>query len=111
MHRRAASHSYWHNPCISVNFRPVAFEQVAVNVAAMGWRSYGGGIFSGGCTTDKCSLDHVVQAVGYKRPGELGGQSHAQQERQHHRVRAIGYEVEGNIESDPVEGFWIIRNS
>jgi len=41
---------------------------VAVNVAAMPWELYKGGIFEGGCKTGalaSCDLDHVVQAVGY----------------------------------------------
>ena len=42
---------------------------IAVNVAAMPWEIYRGGIFSGGCKTGgllaSCDLDHVVQAVGY----------------------------------------------
>ena len=40
---------------------------VAVTVAA-NWASYGGGIFSGGCSNfpgSSCTLDHAVVAVGY----------------------------------------------
>ena len=41
---------------------------LAVNVAAMPWEIYGGGIFDGGCGAGKsCDLDHVVQAVGYAK--------------------------------------------
>lgn len=39
---------------------------VSVTVAA-NWGSYGGGIFSGGCTSTSCSLDHGVVAVGYDK--------------------------------------------
>ena len=54
---------------------------VAVNVAA-NWAIYGGGIFSGGCDTTACTLNHVVVAEGYSQPGA----------------------------TDP-EGYWTIRNS
>jgi len=37
---------------------------VAVSVAA-NWGRYGGGVFSGGCTSSSCSIDHAVLAVGY----------------------------------------------
>jgi len=43
---------------------------IAVNVAA-NWGRYGGGIYSGGCSTaDNCDLDHIVAAVGYDKSGE-----------------------------------------
>lgn len=35
--------------------------------AGTDWRTYGGGIFSGGCTEDDCVLDHVVVAYGYRK--------------------------------------------
>ena len=55
---------------------------VAVNVAA-NWQHYSGGVFSGGCTADSCTLDHVVVATGYQKdlPFGVGG------------------------------GYWLIRNS
>lgn len=37
---------------------------VSVSVAA-NWGRYGGGIFEGGCSSNSCSIDHAVQAVGY----------------------------------------------
>jgi len=37
---------------------------VSVTVAA-NWGGYGGGVFSGGCTSSNCDLDHGVVAVGY----------------------------------------------
>jgi len=37
---------------------------VAVSVAA-NWGRYGGGIYSGGCSANSCSIDHAVLAVGY----------------------------------------------
>ena len=39
---------------------------IAVNVAA-NWKLYGGGIFSGGCDTNACTLNHVVVAEGYSQ--------------------------------------------
>jgi hypothetical protein len=101
-------------------------------VAALGWRSYGGGIFSGGCSPDECELDHVVQAVGYAKPG--GGLA----KRSHEPVRdepsgfsetaephpdaddvepgrsSVGARRgtdEGGLVSLGEEGYWIIRNS
>lgn len=38
---------------------------IAVNVAASPWSSYGGGIFSGGCSADNCILNHIVALEGY----------------------------------------------
>jgi len=37
---------------------------VAVSVAA-NWGSYGGGVYSGGCSGSSCGIDHAVVAVGY----------------------------------------------
>jgi len=37
---------------------------VSVSVAA-NWGRYGGGVFSGGCTSSSCSINHAVLAVGY----------------------------------------------
>jgi len=37
---------------------------VAVSVAA-NWGRYGGGVFEGGCSSNSCSIDHAVLAVGY----------------------------------------------
>lgn len=57
---------------------------VAVNVAAesgLGWKSYGGGVFSGGCEAESCVIDHVVVATGYAKPSA----------------------------SEP--GYWLVRNS
>lgn len=42
---------------------------IAVNVAA-NWNNYGGGIFSGGCTSRSCTLDHIVAIYGYDKTGE-----------------------------------------
>jgi len=39
---------------------------VAVSVAA-NWGRYAGGIFSGGCTSSSCTIDHAVLAVGYSQ--------------------------------------------
>merc|ERR1712187_1057877 len=39
---------------------------VAVSVAA-NWGRYEGGIFSGSCSDDDCSIDHAVVAVGYDK--------------------------------------------
>ncbi len=54
---------------------------VAVNVAA-NWKTYGGGVFSGGCDASGCTLNHVVVAEGYSQPG-----------------------------ASDAEGWWTIRNS
>merc|ERR1712150_237343 len=35
-----------------------------VSVSA-NWGRYGGGVFSGGCSSNSCSIDHAVLAVGY----------------------------------------------
>merc|ERR1712226_431793 len=32
---------------------------------AANWGSYGGGVYSGGCQSRSCSIDHAVLAVGY----------------------------------------------
>merc|ERR1711957_1149512 len=41
---------------------------VSVNVAAMQWSSYGGGIYAGCSSTGgDNTIDHVVQAVGYSK--------------------------------------------
>lgn len=37
---------------------------LAINVAAMAWKSYSEGVYTG-CTADTTSIDHVVQLVGY----------------------------------------------
>jgi cathepsin L len=37
---------------------------VAVSVAA-NWGMYGGGVYEGGCSSNSCSIDHAVLAVGY----------------------------------------------
>lgn len=42
---------------------------MAVNVAA-NWMSYGGGIYSGGCSSNNCVLDHIVALYGYDKAGE-----------------------------------------
>lgn len=39
---------------------------VSVTVAA-NWGMYGGGVFSGGCRSSSCDLDHGVVAVGYSK--------------------------------------------
>lgn len=48
---------------------------VAVSVATTGWSTYGGGIFSGGCSYPlspllDCTLNHVVVVVGYDTTGD-----------------------------------------
>lgn len=39
---------------------------VSVTVAA-NWGGYGGGVYSGGCNSNNCDLDHGVVAVGYAK--------------------------------------------
>jgi len=39
---------------------------VSVTVAA-NWGGYGGGVYSGGCNSNNCDLDHGVVAVGYSQ--------------------------------------------
>jgi len=57
------------NDAVSLETAVATIGPMAVNVAA-NWTSYGGGIFSGGCTQAACTLDHVVAVYGYDRAGE-----------------------------------------
>jgi cathepsin L len=63
---------YVKNPINSADALETALATVgpvAVNVAAMPWQIYGGGIFSNGCKkgllSGSCDIDHVVVAYGY----------------------------------------------
>jgi C1A family cysteine protease len=44
---------------------------VTVNVDAIPFQSYGGGLMTG-CAIDKTHIDHVVQLVGYGRDTDAG---------------------------------------
>lgn len=57
------------NDAASLETAVATIGPMAVNVAA-NWSSYGGGIFSGGCTLRGCSLDHIVAVYGYDKAGE-----------------------------------------
>jgi len=43
---------------------------MAVNVAASLWQRYSGGVFSGGCGSSGCTLNHIVAAYGYDTSGD-----------------------------------------
>lgn len=58
------------NDAVGLETAIATIGPMAVNVAASPWSRYGGGIFSGGCSAQSCTLNHIVAAYGYDTEGE-----------------------------------------